>query len=226
MNDLVTLFNFKNDKILKALSGNIGLVVRGQNSVAVVLKSPHIFNFYRQPEENKHIFIWAICGSISDMRVFEVELERFLSVFSDTFSGRDLNINLIQDFITGYLKHKFYDDKSAEPVALEFILGGVFERHMVFYIINYEGSSEVLDQKANNISLVGGGNNEDKKELLDNLSKLGTERVSAKQIIKKIGPYLRKYSGDFFALTFTVTDKKLRHKDVDRSTKKKPKIKK
>ena len=212
MNNLISLINFKKNEIIQALSGNVGLVVRGQNFVVVILKSPHIFNFHREPEKNKHISIWAICGSVSDMRTFEVELQHFLSAFSDTFSERDLNIYLLQDFIAGYLKHKFYDDKSAEPVALEFILGGILElhkvRHMIVYIINHRGDSEIIDQKANNISLVGGGNNEDRKKLFDNLSKLGAEKLSAKQLIKKLRLNLKKYRGDFSASAFVFIDKK------------------
>lgn len=216
MNDLVALIGFKKNEIIKALSESIGLIVRGQNSVVVILKSSRVFNFHSEPEKDRHIFMWTICGSVSEARAFEVELRHFLSVFSDTFSERDLNIHLLQDFVAGYLKQKFYDDKSAEPVALEFILGGILElnmiRHMVFYIINHSGDSEILEQKKNNISIVGGGNNEEKRELFDNLSNLGTKKLPAKQIIKKIRPFLKKYRGDFFTSSFVIINKKASNK--------------
>lgn len=229
MNSIVALIRFKKDEILDSLSKSVGLVVRDKKSVTVtvtvILKSPHIFNFDRISKKNSHIFIWAICGSVSDKRGFEIELQRFQSIFADTFSERDLNIRLFQDFISGYLKHKFYDRKSAEPVALELILGGIFERHMIFYTINHEGNSEPLNQKTANIDLIGGGDDKNRKELLDLLSKLGLEKLSAKEIVKKIRPHLKRYRGNFAASTFTVPDKKSKVKDT-KKPKKTTKIKK
>lgn len=213
MNNLVSLINFKKNKIVNTLSESIGLVVRGKKSLAIIIKSPHIFSFYKMLEKNRYVFIWAICGSVSDKRSFEIELSSFLSKFADFFSERDLNFYLLQDFIANYLKHKLYDIKSAESVSLEFILGGIFEQFMLFHTINHAGDSEPLNPEMADISLIGGGDEENRREFLDNLSKLNLKKLSAEEIIKKVGPHLRKYHGDFGALAFTIIDKKPHNKN-------------
>lgn len=213
MNNLVSLINFKKNKIVNTLSESIGLAVRGKKSLAILIKSPHIFSFYKIPEKDHYIFIWAICGSVSDKRSFEIELSSFMSKFADFFSERDLNFYLLQDFITNYLKHKLYDIKSAESVSLEFILGGIFEQFMLFHTINHAGDSEPLNPEMADISLIGGEDEENRRELLNNLSKLDLEKLSAEEIIKKIRPYLGKYRGNFGASAFTIIDKKSRNKN-------------
>jgi hypothetical protein len=173
--------------------------------VVVIIKSRYTLAIYELPETNKHIFIWAVGGSESDIRNYKIELYRFLASFSIIFSERDVNLKVIQDFTASYLRQRFYNTRSAEPTVLELILGSITNSCMIFCTINYEGSSEPLDQSTANIAVIGSGDDNAKRELAG-LVDLKTKNLTAQKAIKKIQKILNPYTGNFYGVGFTIKD--------------------
>ena len=202
------IIDFKRNEILSSLSKNVGLIIRGKQCMVVILKSRHTLAFQKSSEEKNHIFVWAIGGSESDIRNYKTEINHFLAGFSNIFSKRDLNIQAVHDFTTSYLKYKFYNTKSAEPAILELILGELLENSMLFYTINHAGGSGLLFQQGAGIDVIGCGDDDAKRKLIDKLSILKMENLTAEEIFKKVRPNLKSYSGQFYGSAFVIEDKK------------------
>ncbi|OGN04458.1 MAG: hypothetical protein A2831_02780 [Candidatus Yanofskybacteria bacterium RIFCSPHIGHO2_01_FULL_44_17] len=198
------MFNLKEALTKEGLSKSVGLVIRGKDCVVIMAKAKHTTSFHELPEKHSNIFVWAVGGSELDARSYRAEYMRFVSRFSNTFSGRDLNVAVIHDFTANYLRHKLYDIKSAEPASLELIVGSVDRGSMIFYTINYAGKAEVVDDMVSNIAAIG-SHDDNRKELLGNLVKLKTSRLTGTEIIKKVTPHMSSFSGNMAALIFTIT---------------------
>ena len=199
-----TLFSLKKSLTEEALSKSIGLVIRGKDSVSVVVKSNHVASFHELPNKNSNIFVWAIGGSELDVRNFRAEYLRFISRFSSIFSRRDVTIALIHDFAANYLTSSLYDVRSIEPTSLELILGLVTQNSMVFYTLNYQGKGTIIDDLGENISIVGSYDS-NRKQLVEGLAKINTLNISGQETIKQITPLLRPFSGNIGALVCTIT---------------------
>ncbi|MEK7151678.1 MAG: hypothetical protein AAB784_03140 [Patescibacteria group bacterium] len=201
---------FKKKMVVDSLSKSAGLVIRGKQCMVVVLKSMHPFVFQKSPEGTDLIFIWAVSGSEADIRNYKIALNNFLAEFYSTFSKRDLNVQVVHDFTTSYLRQKFYNNKSMEPAIIEFILAEITENRMLFYTINHEGNSELLFQENSGIDAIGCGDSEAKRELIIKLSELKMKNLSADKIIKKTESQLKSYSGEFCGFSFIIEDKKIK----------------
>ncbi len=208
MSHTTSTIDYKRKEILSSLSKSAGLVIRGKRCMVVILKSRHTLAFQKSSEEKNRIFVWAIGGSESDIRNYKTEINHFLAGFSNIFSKRDLNIQAVHDFTTSYLRYKFYNTKSAEPAILELILGELTEKSMLFYTINHTGGSGLFFQQGAGIDVIGCGDDEAKRKLIDKLSILKMENLTAEEIIKKVPPNLRSYLGEFYGLAFVIEDKK------------------
>lgn len=201
---LIELVEYKRKSIGASLARSVGWVIRAKNGVVLGIKSPNIYNF-RVDIHGNCIFVWAICGSVSDKRDFESEFESFQSMLVSIFSERDLNIKMIQDFTAGYMQQNFYDIQSAKPLAAEFIIGVVSPRGANLSLVDYEGKITRLRKDLLDINMIGGGSDEAKSKLLKELTACQFKKADTDSIIKKVEGLLKEnYDGDFGSWSFTI----------------------
>lgn len=203
MIDATNLLRLKEAEIKKALSKSIGLIIAEKGSVVIVTKSRNPIFFYETPEKNSHLFLWGIAGSDTNGRNFQAEFMAFLSKFRNLFSERDVNIMVARDFIGSYLRTKLYNIRSAEPTALEFILGKVCNDHMVFFTVDYMGNFVTREDEADNVALIGayGAKTEN---LLKYIANTAIASLTYEEIQKHFEPQFKEFTGVFYEINFDI----------------------
>ncbi len=207
------------DKNIQALfADQAGLFMGGKDCTVLALKGRNLIGISYEPESGTRLFVWGLCGSVSDKRAFENDFLSLRSQMKSRFSSRDLNVHMTYDFINAYLSAKFYDRKSDKPVAMEFIVGQVKEHQLIFYPVGYNGITRNTE-KASDIFVIGCAGEKARQELEDKVAKLGIDKMSSDEIIEAIEPLLENYPGNFSAMGFDFKTEKPKSKPKNKAKK-------
>lgn len=195
------LIEFKTRTIRERLAGRAGVVVVARDGLAAAIKSPDVIQITRKPERGTVSFIWGVAGSLSERRDFLAEYAQFEGGLKSSFSERDLNLFLAHDFITSFLKEKFFG-WNPEPVALEFFVGGTLNNEAFFFIINFDGTSRVLKDESD-FEIIGctglDGGRKEKEELKERLRRLKVAELSAEEVRVRLITFLEPFPGLFLS---------------------------
>ena len=111
----------KIEEILYRLSRQVGLFVLGDNALVFISKAQAslVKDFQLSPE--RQLIIFAISDLKTDLREFQVIFSKIGDAISNIFSPRELNLELVSDFISYYINSRIYGHQDKAP-AIEFVL--------------------------------------------------------------------------------------------------------
>jgi len=146
------------------LSDRFGIVVAGKRCIVAAIKSDSLFARDSDPNSGVLLTVLGLAGSETQKRECEAELNHLESALKSTFSARDLNLFLVQDFLCCYLEQNFYSSKSEKPLALELILVEVAVNELLVSTIKFDGEAQPFGDKSG-IRIIGCTDPEKRKKV-------------------------------------------------------------
>ncbi len=187
--------DLKAQNIEVALKDKVGMIIWGNNCISVLFKKKNLLMVNIETEKNSNIYVWCISGSVEDASDFERELDELQDGFKDILSTRDMSFRLVRDFISEYLSSMFYNRRFDKPIALEFIVGEVTPKSMVFSAIGYDGS--VREEGSEGISIIGCAGKEARIKFAEKIEASGATRKNAfEEIIQTVEDTFPELQGD------------------------------
>src|SRR3989344_7093492 len=134
------LSDIKKIRAKELLKDSLGILLYGRDFFVVALESQSLITILDRPEPERALQILGIGSSHREVIELEKDFSRLCSILRSRFSIRDLTLEMILDFLSGYMYSNIFDKTIAKVLAMEFfVVSGDAASGIRVAAINLEG---------------------------------------------------------------------------------------
>lgn len=177
------------------LSNSIGLLLDIKETVMVILKSPAIVLNQYEPTKDRQIYVFGITNCETEARELKSAIDGLEWEIDYWWSKEDMNFRLIVDFISFYLRKKFYDKKSEKPMSLEFFVVCFGKTKYVAAAIDLKGGVRYIASDQN-VMMIGCPNHKKSAKVVEFIGELDSK--TAQEVYEQVPNLLADFEGKLY----------------------------